>query len=254
MLFKETQIILSEKLTLHLLNIESYSEELLKLIEQEIGHIRNGDLSNEDIKYIKKSITAWFQKKGKDERPKIGYVAEFICHLYLRTKKFEQYFLFKNLEENGPKKGFDGLYLKDEEMWLVESKSTSDIKLKHTTNINKAYKDIKKKIESVSLKDNNPWENSKNHLDNRNINENEDLSKKIQKLSEDFINQSPHKIEEYNIIPSSTIYMGDNFQITDNENLKIKLENLCKDFGANKLNVLCVNKKSIDDFIKFING
>lgn len=245
---------MSEKLTLNLLNIESYSAELLELIEQEIGHIRNGNLSDENIKYIKKSIKAWFQKKGKDERPKIGYVAEFICHLYLRTKKFEQYFLFKNLEENGPKKGFDGLYLKDEEMWLLESKSTSSTKKNHTTKINEAYKDIKNKVESINSKDNNPWENSKNHLDNRNINENEDLSKKIKKLSEDFINQNPHKIEEYNIIPSSTIFMGDNFQITDNDNLKIKLENLCKDFGANKLNVLCVNKKSIDEFINFING
>lgn len=253
-MFKETQIILSEKLTLNLLNIESYSGELLQLIEQEIGHIRNGNLSNEDIKYIKKSIKVWFQKKGEDERPKIGYVAEFICHLYLRTQKFEQYFLFKNLEENGPKKGFDGLYLRDDEMWLLESKSTSDIKKNHHTKINEAYQDIKNKIESINIEDNNPWENSKNHLDNRNINENKDLTKKIQKLSEDFLNQNPHKIEEYNIIPSSTIFMGNNFQMTDNEKLKIKLENLCNNFGANKLNVLCVNKKSIDDFIKFIDG
>lgn len=253
-MFKETQIILSEKLTLHLLNIESYSKELLELIEQEIGHIRNGDLSNEDIKYIKKSIKAWFQKKGKDERPKIGYVAEFICHLYLRTKKFEQYFLFKNLEENGPKKGFDGLYLKNEEIWLVESKSTSDISLKHSTNVNKAFKDIKNKIESINPLDNNPWENAKNHLDNTNIKENDDLAKKINKLSHDFLEQTLHKIEEYNIIPSSTIFMGDNFQIIDNENLKIELEKLCKNFEAKKLNVLCINKKSIDDFIKFING
>lgn len=253
-MFKETQIVLSEKLTLNLLNIENYSKEFIELIEQEIGHIRNGDLSDEDIIYIKKSIKRWFQKKGEDERPKIGYVAEFISHLYLRTKKFEQYFLFKNLEDNGPKKGFDGLYLKDEEIWLLESKSTGDFKKNHATKISEAYKDIKNKIESLNLKDNNPWENSKNHLENRNIKENENLSKKINKLSEDFLNQIPHKIEEYNIIPSSTIFMGDKFKITDNEKLKIKLEGLCKDFGAKKLNVLCVNKKSIDDFIKFING
>ncbi|MES2588661.1 MAG: hypothetical protein V4622_06750 [Bacteroidota bacterium] len=236
------------------MNIENYSKEFLELIEQEIGYIRNGDLSNENIKYIKKAIKIWFQKKGDDERPKIGYVSEFICHLYLRSKKFEQYFLFKNLEENGPKKGFDGLYLKDEEIWLVESKSTSNIQKNHSAKINEAYKDLKIKVESIDIKDNNPWENSKNHLDNRNIRENEDLSEKIKKLSQDFIDKNTHGIEEYNIIPSSTIFMGDNYQIIDVTNLKDSLEKLCKDFNAKKLNLVCVNKKSIDDFLKFIDG
>lgn len=252
-MFNETEIVISEKITLNFLNIESYSDSLIALITKEIGFIRNGDLSDENLKYIKKAIKAWFQKKGKDERPKIGYVSEFICHIYLRSKNFEQYFLFKNLEENGPKKGFDGLYLKDDEMWLVESKSTSDLKKNHPTKVNEAYTDIKKKIESINPNDNNPWENSKNHLDNRNIKLNENLSKTIKELSVDFFEHNAHKIEEFNIIPSSTIYLGDKWELINNEDLKTKLEKLCADYKVKKLNVVCVNKKSIDDFIKFIN-
>ena len=253
-MFKESSIKISEKLTLNFLNIENYSKEFIELIEQEIGFIRNGDLSNENIKYIKKAIKAWFHKKGNDERPKIGYVAELICHLYLRSQNFEQYFLFKNLEENGPKKGFDGLYLKEDEMWLVESKSTSDFKKTHLSKIKEAYKDIKNKVESVNQKDNNPWENSKNHIDNRNIKENVGLLKNINKISQDFIDQNPHKVEEYNIIPSSTIYLGEKYKDIDNVKLKAELEKVCKKFNAKKLNILCVNKKSIDEFINFING
>ncbi|MCV2486504.1 hypothetical protein OD917_16340 [Flavobacterium sp. SH_e] len=236
------------------MNIESYSIDLLNQIEKEIGYIRNGNLSNENIGDIKKAINRWFKTKINDERPRIGYVAEFICHLYLRSKNFEQYFLFKNLEENGPKKGFDGLYLFDNELWLLESKSTSSNLKTHNKKISEAYNNIKLKIESVDNEENNPWENAKNHIDNRNIHENKTLSKIIADLSSDYINQINHKIDEYNIIPCSTIFLGDNWKTIDNDDLKHKLESLCKKYKAKKLNLICINKKSIDDFIKFIDG
>ncbi|MVO08786.1 hypothetical protein GOQ30_06370 [Flavobacterium sp. TP390] len=251
-MFNNNVIEISDKLCLNFINIESYSNDFIDLIEKEIALIRNGDLSKDDIVYVKKAIKKWFIKKGKDERPKIGYVAEFICHLYLRSKDYKQYFLFKNLEENGPKKGFDGLYLKDETLWLVESKSTSKYKTKHTSKIKAAYKDIKKKIESNDIKDSDPWENAKNHLENGNVRKNEKLSKLITQLSKDFMDNVSHKIDEFNIIPSSTIFMGDNFE-NINDSLKDELKNLCKDYGANKLNIICINKKSIDEFIKFID-
>ena len=137
-IFGETQVNLSKDIILNFLNIENYSNELFELIEKEIGYIRNGDLSTDELRYVKLKIKNWLAGK-KDMRAKIGFVSEFICHLYLRHNKFEQYSLFKNLEEKGPKKGFDALYVFDDRMWIVESKSTSDLKKTHCNKIQEAY-------------------------------------------------------------------------------------------------------------------
>lgn len=254
-IFGESQIVLNSKITLNFLNIESYSNDLLKLITGEIGYIRNGDLSDEDLNDVKKKIKKWLDQKKKDDRAKNGFIAEFICHLYLRYINFEQYSLFKNLEENGPKKGFDGLYLLDDTMWLLESKSTENIKKTHVSKINEAYKDIKEKLESSEENNvNDPWENAKNHLDNRNLKLNKLLSENVKKLTSDFINNRKHNIKEFNIIPSSTIYLKDNWEEINVEKLKDEFKISLRGKNAKKLIVLCVNKKSIEGFMNFINS
>lgn len=254
-IFNETLIVLNSKITLNFLNIEKYSSELLDLIKKEIGFIRNGSLSDEDLNDVKKKIKKWLDKKKKDNRAKNGFIAEFICHLYLRYINFEQYSLFKNLEENGPKKGFDGLYILDDTMWLLESKSTENIKKTHVSKINEAYKDVKEKLESSEENDlNDPWENAKNHIDNRNIKLNKLLSENVKKLTSDFINNKKHNIKEYNIIPSSTIYLNDNWEEINVEKLKDDFRTSLRNKKANKMIVLCVNKKSIEGFINFINS
>ncbi|MFV8352197.1 hypothetical protein [Flavobacterium sp. XS2P14] len=255
-IFNETVIQLNKEITLNFLNIENYSDEFLQLIENEIGFIRNGDLSDEDINDVKRRIKIWIDRKdkNKDDRAKNGFIAEFICHIYLRYTKFQQYSLFKNLEERGPKKGFDGLYLLNDEMWLVESKSTTVLKNTHKSEINKAFTDIKIKLESSEedLDINDPWENAKHHI--LIAKPDKTLIEKVKILSTDFINNRKHKIKEYNIVPCSTIYLRDEFKEIDVEELKNKFEKLIHTNEAKKLNVICVNKKSKDDFIKYINN
>jgi hypothetical protein len=253
-IFNHTIIQLSKKVTVNFINVESYTNAFIELIEKEIGFIRNGSVNDEDIKDIKKRIKTWIDRKKKDERAKNGFIAEFICHLYLRFNDFEQYSLFKNLEERGPKKGFDGLYLLNEEIWLLESKSTTVLKNTHISEINKAYTDIKTKIES-SEKDghiNDPWENAKHHI--QITNPNKTLIDKVKKLSSDFLNDRKHKVEEYNIIPCSTIYLKNNYKEIDIEELKNKFTKNINKHKAKQLNIICVNKKSIDGFINFINS
>ena len=255
-IFNETIIQLSKEITLNFLNIENYSDEFLQLIENEIGFIRNGDLSDEDINDVKRRIKIWIDRKDKneDDRAKNGFIAEFICHIYLRYTKFEQYSLFKNLEERGPKKGFDGLYLLDDEIWLVESKSTTVLKNTHKSEIAKAFKDIKTKLESSEedVDINDPWENAKHHI--QIAKPNKKLVDKVKILSSDFINNRKHKIKEYNIVPCSTIYLKNTYKEIDAKELKDKFETLVNTNEARKLNVICVNKKSIDGFIKFITN
>lgn len=252
-IFKETRITISKNIFAHFLNIENYLPDLLKLIDSEIGFIRNGPLNDEDLKDVKKRIKIWIDKKGSDVRAKNGFIAEFICHLYLRYIKFEQYSLFKNLEENGPKKGFDGLYLYNNEVWIVESKSTANKKKTHNSKINEAYNDIRTKLESSEENGtNDPWENAKHHI--QIVNPNKSLSENVKKLSSDFINNKKHKIKEFNIIPCSTIYLEDKWHTIDVSNLEDKFKEKIKKINAKKVNILCVNKKSIDDFIKYINS
>lgn len=253
-IFNETIIYVNKKVSFNFLNIENYNNDLIKLIESEIGFIRNGDLNDEELKDVKRRIKIWIDRKKKDERAKNGFIAEFICHLYLRQNRFEQYSLFKNLEERGPKKGFDGLYVLNNEMWLVESKSTTVLTNTHNSEINKAYKDIKTKLESSeeNVGVNDPWENAKHHI--QIANPNKTLIENVKKLSSDFINNRKHKINEFNIIPCSTIYLKDSWEEINAEELKKILKKGITNKEAKKLNILCINKKSTDDFVEFIDS
>jgi hypothetical protein len=255
-LFNQTQIKLSNRITINFLNIENYTDELIALIKEEIVKIWDGDLSDDDLKFVKKQMQSFFKDKQKDEEKKLAFVAEFICHLYLRHQGFSHYSVLKNLEEiKAPKKGFDGLYELDNSMWLVESKcAMPTTETNHNNKVGEAYRDIKNKIEKTSIIDNenNPWENAKNHFLHTEK-KNDALLKDIKKLKNLFIEGKKIQVQKFNVIPCSTIYLGDKWSVIDSDLLKTKLEGLLKRYHAKNINVLCINKKSADDFLKFIN-
>lgn len=256
-MFGRYKIKLDERVTFHFLNLEDYSPRLLAYIEQNIHYIWNGDNeameSLEDLKVTKQELLDTIKNKVQEQ--KIGWVAEFICHLYIRANAFKQHFLFSNLEEKGMKKGFDGLYLKDDLFFILESKSSleSTTTATHNSNISEAYNDLKKKIEGVNPT-NNPWKNAYNHANSRSINYNDTISKSLKKLSHDYVNANYTLIENYNIIPSSTIYLGDRFNTIDNNTLIKKIESLISTYSFKSLEVICVNKKSINNFINYLNA
>lgn len=253
-MFGEVSIAVSSNSTLHFLNVSNYSKELLCAIQLEIGKIWNGDLDGDDeIDTIKLEIKELFN--GKSLEQKHGLVSEFICHLYLRSCGFGQHFLFRNLEERGMKKGFDGLYLINDEYWIYESKSTLPTTLSdtHNGNISTAYNDLKHKIEGKKIK-NNPWKNAYTHATSRSIKENITLSQTLKSFSTDYIKKKYHSISGFNVIPSSTIYLDSRWSIIDTDDLKLKIESLIKNYTCKGLNVICLNKKSIADFINFIDG
>ena len=172
-MFGRYKINLSAKITLHFLNIDEYSTRLKQYIENNIHFIWNGDNdiieSADDISITKIELLNLISKKSPEQ--KIGIISEFICHLYLRANKFEQHFLFRNLEEKGMKKGFDGLYLNNDDYFIYESKSSLEttINATHNGNIGEAYNDLKKKVEGVNIT-NDPWRNAYNHASHRSIN------------------------------------------------------------------------------------
>ena len=108
-MFGLTRKDISDSVVFYFLNIENYSKEFIQLMDSEICKIWNGDEEQEsDITLVKLQIKNFI--KNKSEKQKHGIVAEFICHLFLRSIDYKQHFLFQNLEEASLKKGFDGLY------------------------------------------------------------------------------------------------------------------------------------------------
>lgn len=252
-IFAEKQIKLSRRLTLNFINIENYSQELFSLINDEIAKIWDGDLDDNDCETVKLEFRDWLNKKKPFQ--KYGFISEFICHLYLRHQKYDQHFLFRNLEEKGPKKGFDGIFMNKTEFWIYESKCTlPDSKiLDHNINISTAYNDIKKKITGKNNK-NNPWKNAYTHSNFMSIKKNQSLINALRDLSKKYVRKDFEIIDNYNVIPSSVIYMDNKWDPIDTIKLKKSLNDLLIKYTARKINVICINKKSVDEFIKFIES
>ena len=201
---------LGEGNTLHVINIEEIDRKLNTLINQSISTICYGD-DHTDISIIKKELINYFDSKtqNNDYRLTMGSIAEFIIHLYLNDIGFKQEFLFQNLEENSIKKGFDGLYTLKNEMWLFESKSGSSntVNISHNSLINISYKDLFNKVSKKTS--NNPWKNALNHA--KIAGTTDDILKDIKKLSNEYILKKYQNIKDFNIIPSSTIFLEGNW-------------------------------------------
>lgn len=126
------------------------------------------------INKAKKYIRNFIDTKDPDREK--GVVAEFFLHLYLNSIEMEQECLFKNLEENSPKKGFDGVYKdSDGNVWFIESKSGVAESCSHKGKVQEAYRDLKDKFSSTTKND--PCLNAYNHL--RIINPSDSLLDKL---------------------------------------------------------------------------
>jgi len=152
------------------------------------------------------------------------------------------------------KKGFDGVYEFENEMWLYESKSSlfSTIGANHNSNVSEAYRDIRDKLNGT--KGLNPWGNAVHHASVAKIDDNENLIENLKKFRNRFILEDYENIKNFNVIPSSTLFLEHGWIEIDNDELKDKLEKLINRYEYKKMNVICINKKSISNFIGYING
>lgn len=139
---------------LHILKVNLYDDKLISLINKYLVKICEGDDSQEIIK-VKKRLLKFIE--SKQETTKMGAIAEFFIHLYLNDSNYKQEFLFFNLEETSIKKGFDGVYTKENEMYIIESKSgdESTKTISHISKLKEAYSDLKKYFDGSSQKGNN---------------------------------------------------------------------------------------------------
>lgn len=238
---------------LHILKVNLYDDKLISLINKYLVKICEGDDSQEIIK-VKKRLLKFIE--SKQETTKMGAIAEFFIHLYLNDSNYKQEFLFFNLEETSIKKGFDGVYTKENEMYIIESKSgdESTKTISHISKLKEAYSDLKKYFDGSSQKgNNNPWRNAYNHASHSDIKANDSLRKQIRELANLYDDSKYGTIEEYNIIPCSTIFLSNNWNeqfITD----LLKSTNELKGFEAKKVDLIILTKLKILNFINFLNS
>lgn len=214
------------------------------IIDQEISNICKGN-NQTDLLLVKKELKR--RSSNWSDSQKMGAVAEFFIHLYMKIEDYKQEFLFFNLEESSFKKGFDGLYTKGEDYWIMESKSGENTV--HKSKVREAFNDLYNKI--TTNVDNNPWQNAYNHAAHRDVGSAERLLTDLRRMGEDFENDRYQNIEEQNIMPCATVFLGGTWTEQNHENIvqTIKTINILQ---GKKIHVVCVTQASYDAFFKYL--
>lgn len=238
---------------LHILKVSTYDEKLIKLIDKYLVKICEGEDSEGTVR-VKKRLLKFIL--SKHENTKMGAVAEFFIHLYLNDCEYKQEFLFFNLEETSIKKGFDGVYTKDDKIYIVESKSGNERTngISHVNKLKEAYSDLKKYFDGTNSKgNNNPWRNAYNHASHGDIKAKDSLKKQIKTLANLYDDESYGDIEDYNIIPCSTIFLNNNWNEDFIVNFMESIDDL-NDFSANKIDIIVLTKLKLQSFIEFLKS
>lgn len=246
--FLKEYTINNSSISVSVIEISEISEELKKEIDKNLTIICQRNI-NGDIEILKKRLQKIIQSKTLNTQ--MGLIAEFFVHLSLKLLNYKQEGLFLNLEEGQIKKGFDGLYTKNNEEWIMESKSGSITtqNITHKTKLKEALKDLEQKFSGGS--NNNPWTNAANHAAVlKPINEN--LIQVIERYSDDFTNGIFYKINDFNIIPSATIFLNNVWNPNKKEEIFEDINLLMNSISFKKAHIICISQKSIDLFKKYL--
>lgn len=220
-------------------------KSLAGFIDQYISDIVFGEINHHDIGQVKKEIVNLIRSKTSFQR--VGLMGEFFTHVILRSLGFIQESTFKNLEERSPKKGFDGLYSKEDTIWIAESKSTNTQNIIHKEKIREALLDLKTKLEGKTK--NNPFENATYHMIAAKKERKDNLFDYIKQLSDSFSNEKYPRLDEYNVIPVSTLFFqhaqSDDEIINEISNVVMK-----KEFRS--IIAICVDNSLYYDFLNYL--
>lgn len=227
------------------LNIGEIDSDIEKLINDAIVSICFGD-SIFTIEYAKKYIKNYLNTT--DPNRKKGAISEFFVHLYLKSKGLKQECIYTNMEENSPKKGFDGVYSSNTRVWYMESKSGSNISEEHKDKISEAYRDLKNKFAgNVS---NNPWLNAYNHA--KAVNTSGEILKVFADYAMSFDTDS-HDIKDFNIIPCGTIFLDDTSKTNDSVKIKDAVAEYLRKKKFAKVVGICISQKAMSEFENFLD-
>ncbi|CAF1770729.1 hypothetical protein NRS6084_03781 [Bacillus subtilis] len=239
------------KIELHFIDLEDYTLELMEYINHHFVTICEGD-SGSDIETVKQRARDFFENKS--DEIKMGAIAEFFIHLYLKKQGFKQECTFFNLEEGSIKKGFDGYYSKGEAEWIMESKAgrKESQNSSHWNKIKTAYNDLTDKFRGAVK--NNPWKNAYNHASLIDVGTHNSIRKNIKMLSDNFTKRIFPSINDFNIIPASTIFLNGQWEDYNIDELKTNILDKVSKLNFKTMIIICVTKKSIDLFLDFLRA
>lgn len=235
----------------HVIDIEFLDDKLKGLLDKYLVEICEGPFEiNTKLSTSKNELKEFFAGKI-EETSKIGPIAEFFIHLYLKVCGYKQQCLFLNLEDKSLKKGFDGYYIYEDETWIMESKAglhtTQDIS--HKEKIKEAYKDLNNKISGTVS--NNPWRNAYNHA--MRVQSSRNILDTLKEFSNNFIDGNrQHNIQDFNLIPCSTIFYKGNWQPEDREETIKAVTAYAIEFNFKNITLICINKNAVDSFTNYL--
>lgn len=248
---------ISSELELYVYDLPNLCLDTISLINSSLVEICEGE---SDTSLDAAKLTFLDFLRNKDDTTKIGAVAEFFIHLFLREQGYKQEFLFYNLEERSIKKGFDGYFSQGDTQFIVESKSgfESTRNISHKAKIKEAYNDIASTIGGKSKKStkgqNNPWRNAYNHASHIDVGTKKSIRKNLKELSDLFDQGTYQNIENFNVIPCSTIFLDDEWSAQFSESILAEEDAFFLALKAKTLKVVCITNKTISAFINYLEG
>jgi hypothetical protein len=248
--FIHSEHTIAENMKLTIIDIESLSGNVLTALDNNFVKICEGD-SGSSLSTVKKMVATLYATKNN--KWIMGATAEFFVHLYVTLSGFKQEFLALNLEEGSIKKGFDGYYSLNGDEWVMESKSGSinTNNITHSNKIQLAHSDLENKISGNSA--NNPWRNAYSHASHYDVGSSPQIRKVIKTLSDDFVNGKFHSIEEFNIMPCSTIFLAGVWNPPAHEHILNEIKTISAKLKGKQIHSICVTHKSVNLFLDYIN-
>ncbi|HFI0369452.1 hypothetical protein PWF76_10160 [Streptococcus suis] len=236
------------------LSIDSLSDTDKDFIRNNLLEISSG--RDSELNLVSEATELVEYLAGLDINKRNGAIAEFLLICILREKGFSQEYCFKNLEENSAKKGFDGLVIKENQFWLVESKSSQiNHGNSHRNTIYRAYSGLKKQLSGANKKINNPWRNAYNHA--RSAMSNKGLQKILASLSNSYTEKNFSTIDEHNVVIGSTV-IPDNMTnnrviatISDIDSSIESIDNYIKNHKSKNELVVIINLQTIEIVLNF---
>lgn len=243
--------VLAHNIELNIVHIDQYDQVLFTELDKAIVSICEGKSDSTYVE-VKKRMRNFL--KGKDEKKVYGSISEFFIHLYLKTQKYKQDCLFFNLEENSVKKGFDGVYTKNNEIYIMESKSGKHAskEISHVAKVKESYRDLEKYLEGKSSKGKNPWINAFSHANQISVKTKKSVRDKIKEIQRNFDNNVFSQISEFNIIPCSTIYLDGNWDGKWSNDLILNKSKLAS-LNGKKIRIISITNIDSSKFTNYLD-
>ena len=146
---------------------------------------------------------------------------------------------------------FRSYYSFKKEPWIMESKSgdISTKKITHKSKINEAYKDLEGKL--IGKAQNNPWQNAYNHA--KVVGSSKNILNKIKELKGDYLKGVYYSIENFNIIPCSSIFTGKASEHAFKTDVVKEIKSILPGFNYKKIKAICVSNVTKENFIKYVH-